>query len=405
MNVADGKYVYRGRKIRLLPTKEQEELFWKSAGVARWAYNYFLSVNEEKYREWLNNGKKGDNFVSEMDVRKYINNVLKKTTHTWLKEVGSNVMKQAVKDANTGLQRFFKKIAGKPKFRNRKRSKISFYVNYESLIKTHNGFRGEKIGYVKTKTPLPKLPNGEKYLTPYVTYDGKYWFLSVVYRVKVDDIELTSNSLGIDLGIKELAVVSNQTGSNVKVYKNINKSMAMKKLRKRLVREQRKMARKMLSNIAGYKVNNRPIWKRNLSECKNFEKQKRKVNCIYRKMTNIRNNYLHQVTTEIVKTKPFQIVMEDLCVRNMVKNKYIAKAITEQSFFDFKKKIKYKSEMYGIKVIEADRWYASSKKCSRCGHIKKDLKLSDRTYICPECGMKIDRDLNAAINLANYKIA
>lgn len=405
MNVADGKYVYRGRKIRLLPTKEQEELFWKSAGVARWAYNYFLSVNEEKYREWLNNGKKGDNFVSEMDVRKYINNVLKKTTHTWLKEVGSNVMKQAVKDANTGLQRFFKKIAGKPKFRNRKRSKISFYVNYESLIKTHNGFRGEKIGYVKTKTPLPKLPNGEKYLTPYVTYDGKYWFLSVVYRVKVDDIELTSNSLGIDLGIKELAVVSNQTGSNVKVYKNINKSMAMKKLRKRLVREQRKMARKMLSNIAGYKVNNRPIWKRNLSECKNFEKQKRKVNCIYRKMTNIRNNYLHQVTTEIVKTKPFQIVMEDLCVRNMVKNKYIAKAITEQSFFDFKKKIKYKSEMYGIKVIEADRWYASSKKCSHCGHIKKDLKLSDRTYICPECGMKIDRDLNAAINLANYKIA
>ena len=160
LNSNDNK-IYRSVKIRLLPTKEQEVLFWKSAGVARWSYNFFLGYNQEKYKEWLEDNTK-ERFVSESDVRKYINNVLKNTTHTWLREVGSNVMKQGVKDANIALQNFFKHNKGYPKFKSKKRSKPSFYVNYEHLNRLPNGFQGERLGYVKTKESLPKIGKNQK---------------------------------------------------------------------------------------------------------------------------------------------------------------------------------------------------------------------------------------------------
>ena len=178
----------RAIKIRLLPTKEQEILFWKSAGTARWAYNYFLDTNEEAYKE----GRR----ITEGEVRKYINNVLKKTTHTWLKEVGSNVMKQGVKDAALALQRYIKGIAGKPKFKSRRKSKISFYVNYESLKRTENGFQGEKIGIVKTASALPKIAKNKKYANPHISFDGKHWYLSIGYEVEQEEFELTGDSLG-----------------------------------------------------------------------------------------------------------------------------------------------------------------------------------------------------------------
>ena len=395
----------RAVRIRLLPTKEQEILFWKSAGTARWAYNYFLEENEATYRAWLENGKVGKRSVSEGEVRKYINNVLKKTTHTWLKEVGSNVMKQGVKDANVALQRYFKGISGKPKFKSRHRSKISFYVNYESLVRKPNGFHGEKIGFVKTAVPLPKIPKGRKYANPHISFDGKHWYLSVGYEIQQKEAELTGESLGIDLGIKSLAIVSNEDATEIHFYKNINKSAEVKRLEKKLKREQRKASRKMETNIKSRDKNRRPIWIRPLRECKNLDKQNKKIQHIHKRLTDIRNNHLHQTTSEIVKTKPSQIVMEDLNVKGMMKNKHLSEAVAKQKFYEFKRQIQYKAEMYGIKVIEASRWYASSKTCSHCGNVKKDLKLSDRMYICPVCGAKMDRDLNAAINLANYKTA
>ena len=389
--------MHRAAKIRLLPTKEQENLFWKSAGTARWAYNYFLDANEQAYKE----GRR----ITEGDVRKHINNVLKKTTHVWLKEVGCNVMKQGVKDAALALKRYIKGISGKPKFKSRRKSKISFYVNYESLKRTENGFHGEKIGFVKTATTLPKIAKGKHYVNPHISYDGKHWYLSVAYEAKQEDTELTGESIGIDLGIKELAVVSNQNASRTKSYKNINKSAEVRRLEKKLRREKRKASRKLEANIKSYDKNRRPIWDRPLRECRNIQRQNRKIQLLYKRLTDIRNNHIHQTTAEIVKTKPSQIVMEDLNVKGMMKNKHLAEAIAKQKFYEFKRQIKYKAEMYGIKVVEASRWYASSKTCSHCGHIKKDLKLSDRTYVCPVCGVKLDRDLNAAINLANYKIA
>lgn len=219
------------------------------------------------------------------------------------------------------------------------------------------------------------------------------------------EVELTNESLGIDLGIKDLAIVSNKDASITKFYKNINKTAKIRRLEKKLRREQRKLSRKLEANIKDHDKIRRPIWKRPLRECANIQRQNRVIQFLHKKLTNIRNNYLHQTTAEIVKTKPSRIVMEDLNVKGIMKNKHLSKAIAQQKIYEFKRQIKYKAEMYGIEVVEADRYYASSKTCSYCGHIKKDLKLSDRIYICPNCGAKLNRDLNAAINLANYKTA
>ena len=334
-------------KIRLKPTKEQEVLFWKSAGVARWSYNYFLSESERHYNEYLE-GNQDIKTIKESEVRKYINNVLKKTTHTWLKEVGSNVMKQAVKDANVARDRWFKGVSNKPRFKSRRRSKISFYVNYESLKRTKEGFRGEKIG--------------------------------------------------IDVGIKELAVCSDG-----EFKRNINKSKKVRRLEKKLKREQRKVSRKLEGNIKSYDKNRKPIYKTPLKDMKNIQKQNQTIRNLYKRLNDIRTNHLHQCSNEIVKTKPSRIVMEHLNVKGMMKNKHLSKAIAQQKLYEFKRQVQYKCKKYGIEFVEADMWFPSSKTCSCCGQIKSDLKLKDRLYIC-DCGLKVDRDLNAAINLANYQI-
>lgn len=382
------------KKIRLLPTEQQEVLFWKSAGVARWSFNYFLAENERVYREH-------NKYLSGNEVRKYINNVLKPTTHIWLKEVGSNVMKQGVKDAEKALKEFMSGLRGKPNFKSKRKSMPSFYVNYESLTRKPHGFHGEKIGYVKTSEPLPKQKKGEKYSNPRITFDGKFWYISVGYEINdKNTIEFTKESIGIDLGIKDLAICSDG-----KTYKNINKTKEVRRLKKKLKREQKKLSRKLEHNIKGYEANRKPIFENPLRECNDFQKQKKKVALIHRRIANIRNNYLHQTTTEVVNKLPKRIVMETLNVKGMMKNKHLAEKVAEEKFYEFKRQIKYKAELKGITVEEVPTFYPSSKKCSCCGHIKKDLKLSDRVYICSECGLKIDRDFNASLNLANYKSA
>ena len=243
------------------------------------------------------------------------------------------------------------------------------------------------------------MKEGEAYSNPRITHDGTYWYLSVGYEVPTVPTELTTKSLGIDLGIKELAVVSNG-----KVYKNINKEKRIRSLEKRLNREQRKVSRMLRNNTKEYDKNKKPIWIRPLRECKNIQKQNAKIRKIYKKLTDIRENYLHQTTSEIVKTKPSRIVMEKLNVKGMMKNKHLAKSIASQKFYEFIRQIKYKCEAHGIEFLQADRFYPSSKTCSCCGHIKKDLKLKDRVYHCEHCGLTIDRDYNASINLANYQL-
>ena len=386
----------RGVKIRLKPTAEQLVLFKKSAGVARWSYNGFLSENDRLYEEYQKTGS-GPKSISEGSYRKYVNQKLKPTTHTWLKEVGSNVMKQGVKDAANARKRFFEGKAERPKFKAKHKAKPSFYVNYETLKKTAEGFRGEKLGIVKTTKPLPKIAKGATYSNPRITFDGKFWYLSVAIAVKPQKVELTDRVLGIDVGIHETAVTSEEV-----FYHNINKEPETRRIETKLHRAQRSLSRMTEANIAGYGKNRKPIWKRPLRLCKNFQKKQIEIRALYKKLTDLRQNYLHQISNEIVKTKPSRIIMENLNIKGMMKNKYLAKSFADQKLFELTRQIKYKCENYGIEFMQASRWFPSSKLCSCCGHKKFDLKLNDRVYHCNHCGLVIDRDYNASINLATY---
>ena len=389
----------QGIKIALNLTNEQEQQMWKSVSVARWCYNYAITRDREHYSNYL----KDDTLprtLYEGQIRKELT-VLKNTTHPWLKEVGSNVIKQAVKDWNNARNRFFKGLCNAPKYKSKTTSKPSFYVNYETLKRVEGGFRGERLGFVKTTQPLPKIPKGTHYMNPRISFDGKYWYLSFTYEVPDISIELTDAVIGVDLGIKTLATLS--TGEFIE---NINKSHRVKQLEKQLRREQRHLARQLQANTTGYtttaKGGRKPTYKRSLDSCSNIQSTKRKIKLLYRKLSSIRLNHTHHATSHIVKQLPKGVVIEDLNVRGMMKNKHLAKHIQNSMFYEFRRQLEYKCSEYGIQLVVADRFYPSSKACSCCGFIKSDLKLNDRVYRCNSCGLEIDRDLNAAENLANY---
>lgn len=389
----------RGMRIALDLTDEQEQQMWKSAGVARWVYNYAINREKKHYQDYLD-GKTSQKFLSEGTIRKELT-VLKNTTHPWLKEVGSNVIKQAVKDWDDARSRFFKGLSKAPKYKTKTTSKPSFYVNYESLRKVSGGFRGERLGFIKTREPLPKIPKGTHYKRPRISFDGKFWYLSLVYEVPTISVDLTDLVIGVDLGIKTLATLS--TGEFIE---NINKSHRVKQLEKQLRREQRHLARQLQANTNGYLTTTnggrKPIYKRSLELCSNIQATKRKIKLLYRKLSNIRMNHVHQLTSYLVKQLPKGIVIEELNVSGMLKNKHLAKPIKDAMFYEIRRQLEYKCLQYGIYLVVADRFYPSSKTCSYCGSIKSDLKLKDRVYKCGSCGLKKDRDLNAAENLAYY---
>ena len=371
------------KKVRIYPTKEQEQKLWQSVGTARFIYNYTLAKQEENY-------KNGGKFISDGIIRKELTQ-LKKSELIWLNEVSNNVTKQAVKDACNAYKRFFKGLAKKPKFKIRKKSKPSFYNDTSKLKVKEKKVLIEKVGWIKTNE---QIPIDVKYNNPRVTYDNKYWYISVGVEVDKKQEELTDISLGIDLGLKDLAVCSDG-----KVFKNINKTKEVKNLEKRLKQKQRQISRK-------YEINKiKKGGSCQFIKTKNIEKLENTTKLMHRKLTNIRDNYIHQVTTSIVKTKPYRIVIEDLNVSGMIKNKHLSDSVRKQCFNKFRQYITYKAELYGIGLVIADRFYPSSKTCSECGSIKKDLKLKDRVYRCPHCGVVIDRDYNASLNLFMYKLA
>ena len=353
---------------------------FQSAGTARWAYNWVLAKQEENY-------KLGNKFIQDGILRKELTQLKKVEEYSWLSNVSVDVYKQAVKDACAAYKRFFKKQAKFPKFKSRKKSKPSFYNDSVAIGVTNSYIKLTRIGKVKL-SEKGRIPYGDvTYYNPRVTFDGLHWYLSISVETTVFQQEATGESLGIDLGIKDLAIVSNGSA-----YPNINKTPKVKKLKKQLRRMQRQVSRKYEMNKDGDKF----------VKTKNISKLETKIRKQYIKLTNIRTNYRQQITTEIVKTKPSRIVVEDLNVKGMMKNKHLSKAIAEQSFYAFTETLRYKCEAQGIEFVKASMWFPSSKTCSRCGNIKKDLKLKDRTYNCECCGKSIDRDLNASINLARY---
>lgn len=371
------------KKIRIYPTETQVQKLWQSVGTTRFIYNWTLSRQEENY-------KNGGKFIKDGELRKEITQ-LKKTELTWLSEVSNNIPKQAVKDACNAYKKFFNKLSEKPKFKSRRKSRDSFYNDPIKLKVKENMILIEKIGWVKIKE---QIPIGVKYTNPRISFDKKYWYISIGIEKESEKEELTDISLGIDLGLKELAVCSDGTK-----FKNINKTKIVRKTEKKLKRLQRKVSNKYEKNkiVKGGSCQ--------YIKTRNTEKLEKRIQLIHRRLKNIRNNHLHQVTTSIVKTKPYRIVIEDLNISGMMKNKHLSDKIRKQCFYEFRRQIKYKCETKGIKFVLANRFYALSKICNCCGKIKKNLKLKDRIYNCSYCGTKIDRDLNASINLSKYELA
>ena len=374
------------KKVRIIPNIEQEQKLWQSVGTARFIYNWTLARQEENY-------KNGGKFIKDGDLRKELT-ILKKSELNWLNEVSNNVAKQAVKDACNAYKNFFKGLADKPKFKSRRKSKPSFYNDTDKLKVKEDLVLIEKVGWIKT---VEQIPMDIKYTNPRISFDGKFWYISVGIEKEEPISESTGISIGVDLGLKDLAIVSNID----KPFKNINKTKEVKRLKKKLKRKQKQVSRKY--ETGKIKIGKEGENRYKFIKTNNIKKLEREVKLIQRRLSNIRLNHIHQTTTAIVKTKPSRIVVEDLNVTGMLKNKHLSKAIQEQCFHKFISILEYKSKFNGIEFVKADRFYPSSKTCSSCGAIKKDLKLRDRVFICPSCNSRIDRDKNASINLSRYK--
>lgn len=374
----------------LIPNNNQQSKMFQYVGVSRFAYNWALGKQQENY-------KNGGKFISDNELRKEFTQLKKTEEYDWLNSISNNVTKQAIKDACDSYKRFFKGYSKFPRFKSKKRSKASFYQDNCKIkfTETHvkvEGFTSskkknkQKINWIRL-SEKNRIPTDCKYSNPRISFDGLNWFISIGIEYE-DSYKLPKNQgIGIDLGIKDLAICSDGY-----VYKNVNKTNTVKKIEKKKRRLQRKISRKYNMNKEGRSY-------KKTSNIKKLEKQLLKVN---HRLKNIRKNYTHQVTTDIINREPMFIVLEDLNVVGMMKNKNLAKAIQQQCFYEFYRQVQYKCSWNNIRFIEADKWYPSSKTCSECGSVKKQLKLSEREYVCEECGCIIDRDLNASINLMKY---
>ena len=375
-------------KVRLHPNNKQLTKLFQYAGCARFAYNWAINREQE-------NHNRGNNFLSDNELRKEFTR-LKHQQHSWLKNVSNNVTKQAIKDACNTYKQFFKGHCRYPKFKSKKRSTPSFYQDTSKIqfTDTHVKVEGFATSRKRNKQQLNwirlcekgRIPINCKYMNPRFTYDGLYWYVSVGVEVPDTPNTLTNDGIGIDLGLKDLAICSD--GNK---YPNINKTSRVKKLEKRKRRLQRSISRRYESNRKG----------RRYCKTRNIVKGEHELLKVTKRLTNIRHNHLHQTTSEIIKRKPSFICIEDLNVSGMMKNKHLSKAVQQQGLYEFRRQIEYKSDWNHIPVIIADRYFPSSKLCSCCGTIKTDLKLADRIYRC-DCGNTIDRDFQASLNLKTY---
>ena len=375
----------KGFKIRVYPTREQEELIWKHIHASQFIWNYMLDLQEKNYAD-------GGRFISAFGMDKLLTPLKKQEEYDWLNDVSNTTLQRTCADLAEAYKRFFKG-AGHPKLKSRKRAKSAFPVCCSRFYFECGCIQIQKLGRVKYKSDFA-FPEGRghKFSNIRLSFiNGKY-MLSFGMECENQAPQLTEESMGIDLGIKELAVVA--CGDKQLVFHNINKSKKMRDLTKRIRHVQRGISRKYESsrqrNGGRYEKTN------------NILRQEDKLRRLQARKTNIRQNYLHQTTHALVSMLPKRVVMEDLNVSGIMKNKYLSKAVQEQCFYEFIRQMRYKCEWNGIEFLQVDRFYPSSKTCSHCGAIKPDLKLSDRTYVCPACGLTIDRDYNAAINLSRY---
>ena len=379
----------RAYKTEINPTQEQKSKINQTIGVCRFIYNFYLAHNKEIYETEMR-------FVSGMDFSKWLNNeyLPNRPEFQWVKTVSSKAVKQAIMNGEKAFKRFFKGESKFPRFKKKKNQDVKCYFPKNSktewIVERHR-VKVPTLGFIKIKEK-GYIPTKLLIKSGTISIQAGRYFVSVLVEVSEvkNDNAIHTEGIGIDLGIKDLAVVSTN-----KTYKNINKSSKVKKLEKKLKREQRRLSRKY--------ENKKKRGEKTATNSANIVKQVKKVQAIHMKLANIRKDYTNKVVSEIVKTKPSHVTIEDLNVSGMMKNRHLSKAIAQQNFYYFRVKLQYKCKTNGIELRVVDRWYPSSKTCSCCGFIKKDLKLSDRVYNC-DCGLIMDRDLNASINLANAKI-
>lgn len=383
---------YKCIKIEIKPTKEQIEKINRTIGTGRFLYNLYIAYNKDIY-------EKEKRFITGFEFSKYINNKYIKDNpdKLWIKDVSSKANKQSIMNAENAFKRFFKKLSGFPKFKKKGSNKESCYFPKNSkndfLFYRHK-IKIPTLKFVRLKE-YGYIPKNANIKSGTISKIADRYFLSLV--IEVDDVVKTKNKsikgLGVDLGIKDTA-----TCSNGMVFKNINKTKKVKNLKKKLKREQRKMSRSIEYSKSK---------KIKIKELKNFNKKKLKVQKLFYRLNCIRNDYNNKMVNEITRAKLKYITIEDLKISNMMKNKHLSKAIQEQNFYTIRSKLINKCKERNIELRLVDTFYPSSKTCSCCGNIKKDLKLNDRIYKCSNCALEIDRDYNASINLEkaqNYKV-
>lgn len=379
-------------KTEINPSEEQKVKIRKTIGTCRFIYNFYLAHNKELHE----NGKK---FMSSNKFRVWLNNeyVPKHPEYSWIKEAYSKAVTQAVNNGQTAFTRFFNHKSAFPRFKKKGKSNVKMYFvknNPKDCLCERHRINIPSLGWVRIKEKgyIPTTKDGYVIKSGHVSIKAGRYYVSVLIEIPDNRIANNSNEgIGIDLGLKDFAVVSDG-----KSYKNINKSAKLKKLEKQLIREQRSLSRKYEN-----------LKKGGPTQRANIQKQRLKVQKLHHRIDNIRTDYINKTIAEIVKTKPSYITIEDLNVSGMMKNKHLSKAVASQKFYEFRTKLQAKCNENGIELRVVDRWFPSSKTCHCCGAIKKDLKLSDRTFTC-DCGYIEDRDFNAALNLRDattYEVA
>ena len=373
-------------KTEINPTPEQKNRINRTIGTCRYVYNFYLAHNKVLH-------DKGERFVSGKSFSVWLNNdyIPNNPDKAWIKEVYSKAVKKSIEDGCTAFTKFFKHQSGFPNFKKKDKSDVKMYFvknNPKDCKCERHRIRIPTLGWVRLKEKgyIPTTKDGWNIKSGTVSVKAGRYYVSVL--VEIPDTQIANNGndgIGIDLGLKELAIVSNG-----KTYKNINKSAGLKKLEKQLRREQRCLSRKY-ENL-----------KKGEATQKNIQKQKLKVQKLHHRIDNIRTDYINKTIAEIVKTKPSYITIEDLNVSGMMKNRHLSKAVASQKFYEFRTKLKVKCDDNGIELRIVGRFYPSSKMCHCCGKLKKDLKLSDRIYRC-DCGYVEDRDFNASLNLRDAK--
>ena len=391
MLMEDKRKLLKSFKTEINPTVEQKIKIRKTIGTCRFIYNFYLAHNKKLHED-------GEKFMSSSKFRVWLNNkyLPQHPEYLWIKEAYSKAVTQSVNNGQTAFTRFFNHESAFPNFKKKGKSDVKMYFvknNPQDCCCERHRIKIPSLGWVRIKEKgyIPTTKDGYVIKSGSVSIKAGRYYVSALVEVSDNKaVDHFGEGIGIDLGLKDFAIVSNG-----KTYQNINKSARLKKLERQLIREQRCLSRKYEKLKEGE------------STQKNIQKQKLKVQRLHHRIDNIRTDYINKTIAEMVKTKPSYITIEDLNVKGMMKNRHLAKAVASQKFYEFRTKLKAKCNENGIELRVVDRWYPSSKICHCCGTTKKDLKLSDRIYRC-DCGYIEDRDFNAALNLRDaltYEVA